>query len=302
MDAFLTIFFGCVSYCLLSIGQVLQKKGASELPAIEVAGAKNNVKNFMKNRKWFAGFMIGNFQIVFFWLALAYGPISLVSPMAGVGILVLVACSVYYLKERIIVPMYLGIIITAAGIVIIGAINTEGTAYSWAETLTIIASPQSIIFLAVLFSGIIISALFCISIKYKHADIYFGVAAGFSQSLGNLFSKYMTASFSSGNALGQWQFYLFLALLVTFNFCAMILQQVGYQKGKAVIISPIVTVSVIVYPSIAGIVIFSEWGFYSAEILVLKSIAFLLLVVGVAVLSFYNTKIDQVSKTTSPPM
>jgi drug/metabolite transporter (DMT)-like permease len=292
----LAIVMAILAYGMLSFGNALQKKGATELPAIETTTAGQNVKNFMKNPKWLVGYMLGNVQIVFYWIALANGPISLVTPMAGAGMIVLVACSSYYLHERISRAMLAGICLTVAGIVLIGASTTgDEPQVGYLGSLDVFVAPITIVFFIMLVAGAIITAGIDVAFKYKHADILFGLAAGFAQSIGNIASKFFTAGFDSSDLvqiLGRWPLYFFLGFLLGGNISAMVTQQVGYQKGKIIVVNPIVNVMAIILPAIAGIVMFGEWNTYTAAIIGVKIVAMTMLLLGVVALSLFNARIE----------
>jgi multidrug transporter EmrE-like cation transporter len=123
----LTVGLAALAFSLLNVGLALEKKGASQLPSIEGAGAARSLKNFLTNPTWLIGFVMTIVQLVFLSLALGLGPMTLVMPMAGVGLVVLAAFSRFYLGEVISRPMLAGIALVVAGIVILGATHPGAT-------------------------------------------------------------------------------------------------------------------------------------------------------------------------------
>jgi uncharacterized membrane protein len=288
-NIFLAIILGCLCYAMLNISMVLQKKGASELPNLEDTAGSQNFKNFAKNKVWLTGFILLNLKDIPFFIALRYGPLSLVTPMAGVGLIVLVFFTKYYLKENIAKPMYLGIIITIIGIIIIGVTSgSEENVYTWEENLDIVVEPKSIITIIVIIICMFLPAIISKLMGFKYADVLFALAAGFSIALGNTFSKIMVSGLPA--SLSQWQFYLTFAIMLGGNTAGVIFSQFGFQKGKAIIVAPIYSVCGIIIPSLVGIIMFNEFAGYDAMTINLKIIGFILTVIGVGILSFFNTK------------
>ncbi len=232
---FLAILFGIIANSFLYIGLVLEKKGGSELPNIENTGTVQNILNFVKNPRWLWGFIMTNIQMLFYWLALAFGSISLVSPMLGVGLIVLIIFSRYYLGEKINKPMYFGILVIIIGIAMLGATSKpDNTTYTYSQLLTILVQPNAIIINVILILGSILPVIICTAIKYCYADILCGIGSGFANAFGAVYSKFMVA----GINLGQWEFYVFLILLIIGNTASMVIQQLGFQKGQAVGLVP----------------------------------------------------------------
>lgn len=290
-NTILAILFGCICYSMLNISMVLQKKGASELPTIQNTDAKNNIKNFAKNKTWLLGFILLNLKDIPFWIALNYGPLSLVTPMAGFGLIVLVIFSKYYLNEEIQKPMYIGVAVTIIGIVIIGA--TSGAAeivYDWEDNLMIISQPKSLLIVGIIIIMMFLPAILTKMMNYKHADVFFALSAGFSISIGNLFSKIMSSGFSH---LDQILFYIMFGLMLFGNTGGVIFTQYGFQKGKAIIVTPIYAVCGVIIPVMIGAFVFNEFITYDSTTIILKIVGVVLTVIGVALISFFNTQKEQ---------
>jgi len=97
----LAIILGITAYSLLYIGLVLEKKGASMLPKIEGTGFFQNIKNLLTNKIWMLGLILTSNQWWLYAMALDLGSLSLVTPLLGVGLVVLVIFSYFYLKESV---------------------------------------------------------------------------------------------------------------------------------------------------------------------------------------------------------
>lgn len=294
----LAIFLAILAYSMVNIGMALEKKGAAELPHIEEQSFFQNVKNFLKNKFWLIGFILTNIQWVFFLIALEYGSLSLVTPMMGVGLVVLVIFSYFYLKEPISKLEIIGIVCIIIGVVILGATNPkEETFYTLDEMISKLSSLGSITFFIV--STILASLLVIISIfrKFSFADIAFGFSGGIASGIGVIFSKVFMSGIDFANFGGsflvsviRWEWWIFLLILAAFNAISMVLPLVGFQRGKAIIVTPIFAILGLITPVIGGIIIFSEWSALSAGYIIAKICALVILVVGVTILSYYSVK------------
>lgn len=295
-NSILCITFAIIAYITLNLGLVLQKHGASLLPPIEQTSLRANLVNFLKTPSWLIGFLLVNLQIIPFWIALTYGPISLVTPMIGAGMLALVFFSRVYLREPISRPMYVGIALIGVGLVVFGVASSNPQIHhTWSETIAIVSRTGSIVYLALLAFAVIVPVVLSVSMRYWMADVLFGLASGLAASIGMIFSKLMMSGFDQDTLYanlslntGRWQFFLFMGCMLVGNTGAMVTQQFGFQKGKAIIVAPIFTVGCVLIPAITGVVLFEEWSTDGATRIGVKASAMVLIVVGVAILSYFD--------------
>lgn len=306
---FLAILLGSLSYAMLNVGMCLQKKGAAELPEIEDQGFFKNLKNFLTNKFWLIGFLLVNLQWIAFSIAVDIGDLSVVTPMMGVGLIVLVLFSVFYLKEQITVKEIIAIVVIIIGVVILGATNTNETIeYTIDNINSLLLTNGAIIFLVCATAIMILLVVFSVIRKFALADIMFGIAAGIASGIGVIFTKGFMGGLDLGNlwqslktSVVLWQWWLYLGLLLTYNIISTIFPQIGFQKGKAVVVTPLFAIAALVTPIFGGIIIFSEWSNIPPGILIAKIIALVLILVGVSLLSLYSTRsksgADQVEKS-----
>ncbi|MBD3192296.1 MAG: hypothetical protein GF308_16775 [Candidatus Heimdallarchaeota archaeon] len=294
----LAVFLAILAYSMLNIGLALEKKGAAELPEIETESFFQNLKNFLTNKTWLIGFLLTNVQWIFFLLALEYGNLSLVTPMMGVGLVVLVIFSYFYLKEPIVMSEIISIFLIIIGVVVLGVTTSNSeTRYTFDEITIQLSSLSSVFFfmiVVILGIGLII---FSVIRKFSLADFTFGLAGGIASGLGAIFTKAFLAGidfihFSDSFliAIKQWEWWLFLFLFVGFNIISMVLPQVGFQKGRAIIVTPLFSVIALLTPCIGGVILFNEWSNSGFWMIFSKIIAIVVIVIGVGILSFRSEK------------
>ena len=302
---FLAILLGSLAYAMLNIGLAIQKKGAAQLPDIENQGFFKNLKNFLTNKYWLIGFLLVNLQIIPFSIALNIGDLSVVTPMMGVGLVALVLFSVFYLKEKITVKEIVAIVIIIAGVAILGATSvSESTDYLLDDITNLLLNTGSIIFLVLATVLMFLLVIFSVVRKFALADIMFGLAAGIASGIGVIFTKGFMAGLKGDNFGEIWQslktstvlwvWWFYLGLLLVYNILSTIFPPVGFQKGKAIVVTPLFSIAALLTPTFGGIIIFSEWNYLVAQqlwgILVAKIIALILILVGVILLSLHSSK------------
>lgn len=292
MSLVLAIFFGLLAFAIFNIGLVLEKKGADNLPPIENTGAIQNLKNFLGNKEWLVGFILTNVQWIFYLLALSMAPLSLIAPMLGFGIVILTIFSHFYLHERIKRIELLSITIIIVGIIFVGVTALPEVSRTIEEMFVLFGNPVAISYLISISIIAIIPCVLSISKEYKITPaIIFGFAAGVGQGIGATFSKGVSAGVENIIAAaenGLW--WTMLALMLLGNGVSLVILQIGFQKGKAVIVGPLFNVLGMVLPVVSGVIIFHEWSAQNSFNIILQIIGLMIITAGIIILSFYGEK------------
>jgi multidrug transporter EmrE-like cation transporter len=261
------------------------------MPKIEETSGSDNVKNFAKNKLWLLGFILATLSWYVYLPALAFADISLLSPLMGVGLIILVFFSYFYLKEKITIKEIVGMIFIIIGIIILGVTaKTNSGTYTLPEVNVIFGGSNNLIYTIIILGLIFFMIIFPKMRKYKGADICFGLAAGMMMGIGSLYSKAFVAGFSDIiGMLMSWPWYIYIVMLIFGNIYGTVIQQMGFQHGKAIIVAPLVTILSLLISTFGGLVVFQEWAGLDQNALILKIISLVAIVVGVAILSFLRT-------------
>jgi len=189
------------------------------------------------------------------------------------------------------------------GVVILGVTNrTTEPEYTMEQANGFLSQRNSIIFIIILIVGIIAPVIYSISRKYKQADIIFGIASGIAAGLGNTFTKIMmtgiitTDIINSVLAIISELVWWYVVLAIGGNTVSMILSQIGFQKGKSIVVTPLYSVFSLIIPVFAGIIIFSDWVSLNTGIIVAKVISIVVIIIGVGILSFSSAKSEERQK------
>lgn len=300
MSLLLGIGLAILAQVMFGIGLGLEKKGAAALPNIEETSVTQNVRNFASNKLWIAGFALTTIQWFVYVGALAHAPLSLVAPFAGVGTIVLVLFSRLWLDEPIEKLEGGAISLIVGGLVLVG-LNSEQeeTPPTLASMGSMLTSPESLVFIALIIVLVVGLSVFTVKSGYKHADLTLGTSSGLLAGLGGLFSKAFSSGLGDlGGALWTPAFYLFLVLAGAGTFGSMVMQNMGFQKGRAVIVGPLFAVLSIVTPAMAGIVIFSEWGGLTPAQVQFQIIGGAIVCLGFLILSWQGAIREEAEKSS----
>lgn len=289
----IAVLLGIVSSSLYNIGIIFKKKGVCTLPDIERQSIWQNIKNFAKCKVWLLGFFLTIIQWFPLMIALKLGKISHVAPTLAIGFIVLILFSWLYLKEKIKIIEIIGVSIIFVFVIVLNAsTTTESLIYNLVDINNFFKKGQSIGFLITFF--IIISILFAASIrrKYKRASALIAIGSGLSYAMATIFAKGAIGSMTFANAkdfltnsIHAWQWWIYLMFMILFYLLAFSTQQIAFQKGKAIVVSPTLVVMNMFTQVMAGVFIFNEWENFQPWQTAVKSVSIVFILIGVILLS-----------------
>ena len=302
----LAVILGVIANSIYNIGLTLKKKGACTLPDIEENTVWQNIKNFSKCKIWVIGFFMTVFQWFILQAAIVIGSLSTVAPTMGIGMIVLVIFSWFYLKEKISVAEIIGIVAIIAATV---ALNVVGPIAD-RDNLTITdinylyKETNAIIFMCVFVAIIATFIIISYGRKNKSSGPLLAIASGAGYAMATIFAKGVISSIFNSEttfvegSLKSWMWWVYLLLMCLGYLVAFTSQQMALQKGRAIVVSPILDEINLFTQVMAGIIIFNDWqdlGLEPWERSV-KSIAIIVIMVGVAILSFYSAIEEAIKK------
>ncbi|MHA1822211.1 MAG: DMT family transporter [Promethearchaeota archaeon] len=251
-----------ISTSCMQIGTVLQKKAVDSLPPMEQTAVGQSVKGVLSNKIWLLGWFLTTSAMILNMAALGQADITIIQPLIGFGLVVLVIFSHFYLKEKITKFEVIGISIAIIGVIILGLYAEESRVFTSTEEV-LQSYTQMNAFIIIIIFAVVISALWMITIKmhYKGAGIIFALIAASFSVLGLTFSKGVFSILDIiglKNSLVLWQEWLLLGLFAICSTMAIAVQQMSLQKGKAVVVTPIFNLASIILPLATGYMVFSE--------------------------------------------
>ncbi len=279
------------------IGMTIQKKAANELPKIGLeAGLLKSVKNFLLNKEWIIGYGLNGVSVLLNSLALALAAISIIQPLFGFGLIVLVVFSHFYLKEKITQIDIIGVLIGITGLIVIGLTAVQPDQLLYTDLLIKFFDLRGIIFLGVSLCLAIILYLTSEKITKNVSVILLTVSSAIWTATSFLFYKaiatavrdlgFVSAFFGEG-WLYTWSFIGLIALVSSIG---LVMLNIAYQNGQCVIVVPIWSSLQVVLPILAGIIIFEEWLNFSAKTIIWQTIGIVVMLVSLVILSISNGK------------
>lgn len=250
-----------LSTSMVNVGAVLQKKAVDALPPFETVPLLDSVKAVLRAPIWLIGWAMASSAIVLNMVALGLADISVIQPLNGFGLVVLVLFSRAYLGERLDRLAVGGVALVIAGVAAVGLTLPESRVFSGMDEI-LGCYTQSGALLTVLagLGGVV--ALVLVARKLSPvAGILFSLAAAGCSVLGLTFSKGFFGSLTLvgfGATLGRGAPWLLLGLLLAFSATALALQQLSFQKGRAVVVTPVFASASVVLPLFAGRFVFAE--------------------------------------------
>ena len=280
-------FFGILlmlfSTSIMNLGFVTQKKAVDNMPPMEHQTLKNNLKSVLSNKLWMFGWVCFFIAIILNMVALSQAYMSITQPLIGFGLVVLILLSHFYLGEKITRNEIIGIIIAVIGVIIMGIFATASRIFSMIdEILDNIIQPKGILCIILFYAVAMILWIWTAKQNYKFGGIIFAIITALFSVMGLVFSKGLfTILDLAGFALSfsYWQAYILLLLVLINQTIAVATQQLSFQKGKAVVVTPVFNLASIILPLITGAMIFGE------AITLPKIIATIIIIIGAVFLS-----------------
>jgi drug/metabolite transporter (DMT)-like permease len=244
----LAMILSAIGNILMSLGAVIQKKGADQAPEIGKHPLKKTMLGFITNKTWLMGVALALIGLPVYLVAFTFGELIYVQPMVGLGTLTVVIYAVKFLKEKTTKTELLGILLIIIGPVII--------AYG-AESITSITSITSIfdnLSIYVFYIAIYILLLMLIFTskslqKGKKRAVMLAATTGIFLGMAAISGRLSALSDLS---------ILFIFLLIVNLAGGAVFAQIMYQQGRAVITLTISNVFNVTLPVVAGILILSE--------------------------------------------
>jgi drug/metabolite transporter (DMT)-like permease len=246
----------------MQIGQVLQKKAVDDLPPMEEQKVGENMKGVVTSKIWLFGWFLTTLAMVLNMVALGQADITVIQPLIGFGLVVLVVFSHYYLKEEVRKNEIIGIILAIIGVIVLGVFAEESQSFSNVdEVLSNYTQINAFIIIGIFLIVIISLWIGTRKSGSKQAGIVFAsIASGFSV-MGITFSKGLFSIIDIEGFLGAlifWPSYLLLLLFMSCSTMAIIVQNMSLQKGKSIVVTPVFNMGSIILPLATGAMVFSE--------------------------------------------
>ena len=268
----LALLLALASAAALNWGFYRQHEQASSLPPLTLKHPVHSLRVLFGDTRWLIGFLVGILGWVFYVVALAFGPLSLVQAASAGGIGILALFVWRWGGVALTRREWLGVAVSVLGLVVLGIslLGRGGNAHHWgsrgswpAITCWLIGSAV----LAGFFSGP--------GRRLVVAGAGFGIGAGFLYAAGDVGTKAAVA--------GGWRL-LFVPVLLGAHGLGFVLLQLGFQRGSALATAGVATLFTNATPIAAGMALFHE-PLPGGARGTLRVLAFVAVVAGAALLT-----------------
>ena len=290
----LGVIIAAIATILSNYGSFIMKKELSNLPRIGEAKVVTTVRAFFNSRPWMTGQGIQILGSGFHNIAIALAPLSVVQPVNAAGICLLVVLAVTKLGEKASAIDWVGISTIILGVLLLGVslVNTPTRAAAYRPVLLWLF----IILMFLVAGSTLIAALVR---KDERTSSFLGIGVGLLvgltailmkmtwTDLGNRWNEYKIGGF-----VFSWYFWIAIILTVI----SMVLFQIALQRGKAIVVVPLVTGFSNLIPIFVGFIAFREQLPKGTVMVTFRLVSILLIIGGAVILSFRRESQDPVEE------
>ncbi|MEW6555001.1 MAG: DMT family transporter [Actinomycetota bacterium] len=280
---FFAVVLALVGTVLVNYSMYMQKRELNDLPRLELKGALKTLRAFVSNVSWLEAQGLMFLGTFIHSIALIFGPLSVIAPIHTSGVVLLAILAIFKLGERAELMDWIGIGATFLGLVFLG-ISLAGT--SGAESAHNTFFTTFFIVLLYLTAG----ACFINAFLKKGAreSVLIAIGTGVLLGLNDILEKLFWPD--AGNRLwneGFWHVFLspYLWMIVAIAVVTLFMNQVALQRGKAIVVIPVVNSLSNLIPILVGLMAFGEPFPSSFGMIFLRLLSIVLIVGGAVVLS-----------------
>jgi drug/metabolite transporter (DMT)-like permease len=269
------------------IGLILLKQEGDKLPPLCWQAGLAGLKACIRSPLWLVGLFLQPVGYACYILALARGPLSLVQPIMGAGVLLFVLFAAVVLKEPIGVQAWGAIATTVIGIGLLALSLSPATDLQ----LTRIDGSALAVFSACLLG---LGWLARFSMRRRDRGLWMAIESGLFLGLASVYAKGLAVVLAQGSRQEFWAslaFNPYLWLTFLGNVLGFILLLSAFQQGRAGIVLPLSSAPANLIPVAGGLLVLGE-RLPPSMALVLRLIAIVLTLSGATVLASYSHVAD----------
>lgn len=280
---FLAVILSLVGTVLVNYSMYMQKRELNDLPRLEIKGALKTIRVFISNISWLEAQGLMFLGTFIHSLALIFGPLSVVAPIHTSGVVLLAILAIVKLGERAGVIDWIGIGCTFLGLILLG-ISLAGTSGSESAHNTFFTG----FFIVLLYATAAVCFVNAFRKRGARESVLIAIGTGVLLGLNDILEKLFWPD--AGNRLwneGFWHVFLspYLWMIVAIALVTLFMYQVALQRGKAIVVIPVVNSLSNLIPILVGLMAFGEPFPSSIGMIFLRLLSIVLIVGGAVVLS-----------------
>ncbi len=284
-EIFIGMLLAFLGQAFVNLGLVLQKHGATRLPAIETTTMRANVKGFLTSGTWSLGIIVTGIGGLLNFMALSFAPLLVVQSFLAIGLALIPFFSKVLLKEELEMEEVFMILVTVSGIVLLF--------YSLLDARLIIVDEQllfqrlftvdSLAFHGILLLSIII-ALASLSVGKSNSGVFWGFFAGCSAGYAQILTRPFAVFFFRDllTSLTSALFWGLLSIIAMLQVVSIVVLQLGFQKSRTSKVAVPYNVLAFLVPFFGSIFLLQEWKFTTMYQPIGISMGVILTLIGVS--------------------
>jgi uncharacterized membrane protein len=283
LKIFIAVVLSLVGTVLVNYSMYMQKRELNDLPRLELKGALKTMRAFLSNISWLEAQGLMFLGTFIHSLALIFGPLSVVAPIHTSGVVLLAVLAIVKLGERAGMVDWIGIASTFLGLVLLG-ISLAGSSGS-ASAHNLFFTTFFIVLLYATAGACFINAFLK---KGGRESVLIAIGTGVLLGLNDILEKLFWPD--AGNRLwndgfGRVLLSPYLWMIIAIAVITLFLNQVALQRGKAIVVIPVVNSLANLIPILVGLMAFGEPFPSSPGMIFLRLLSIVLIVGGAVVLS-----------------
>lgn len=248
-----------------NVGLILEKRALRRLPPIDARRAVALARTLLLDPAWMIGFALMACGLGFQVVALTLAPVSVVQPVIGSGVVILVVLSAVVLRERL-GRLELGCVLAVVAAIAAIALSAEGAAGRVSHQasgllITGVAVPTCVV--ALIAGAVALSAPAGGKHRVPATGVSYALAAGLLYGVATLALKALSgALFHHSGHLTELVVTVLSSpypyLTVVCSAVALVIFQTGLQRCRVSIVGPVSNITGSVYFLVVGTWLFSE--------------------------------------------
>jgi multidrug transporter EmrE-like cation transporter len=281
MKLALAVLMSIIGTILVNYSGYMQKRELNYLPRIGAKNALKTAKAFFTCTPWLeaqALMFIGTFTHS---IALAFAPLSIVLPIHTSGIVLLAVLAILKLGERASKLNWMGIGAIVLGLLFMGVSMAGGSGASSSY------NPFFVWFLIVLLiltaGGCFVNAFIR---KGERGPVFLAIGTGILLGLNDILEKLLWPDVGNrfwNSGLGSIPGSPYLWMIIFVALSTLFLGQMALQRGKAIVVIPVINGLANLIPILVGLLAFGE-RFPSSATFALMRLASIFFIIGGAIL------------------
>jgi uncharacterized membrane protein len=279
---YVAVVLATIATCMTNYSMYIQKRELNNLPRLEGKNFFRTLKSFFTCEPWVAAQLLAMVGTWIHAIALGMAPLSIMETINTAGIVLLALLAIYKLDEKASIIDWVGIGSICLGLIFMAVTMT-------AKTQEFYYNAVILWFLVVfLLAASLIAFINGLKKKDDRSPIFIAIGTGILVGTNAIWIKLGMHDIWTrfwDHSLGVALSTPYLWIIIIFAVGTLLLQQMALQRGKAIIVIPVITGISNLIPILVGILAFREPFPTNGYMILLRLISIVMVIGGAILLS-----------------